>query len=65
MYKTIRLCDFCGKEMPPIEEINELSLSATQEWDLHGWDICEICALKLDNAFLKFKNQVFSSMIGA
>lgn len=58
MVKVQRLCDVCGSEMPKPKNIQELFESATKEWNMKAFDICETCALKIDNAFLKFKNNI-------
>ena len=42
--------------MPPIKSTEDLiPKSATKVWNMKGFDICPICALKLDNEFLKMK----------
>ena len=58
MIRVERLCDYCGEKMPPIKSLNDLIIkSATQVWDMHLFDICPTCALKLDNTFLRMKLQ--------
>ena len=57
MIKVIRYCDFCGEELPKPKNINELLESKTKEWNMKAFDICDNCALKLDNEMLRMKLQ--------
>lgn len=65
MLKITRHYDFCGVEMKikasAEERYKESISSPTKEWNLSqsvsGLDICEVCALKIDNALLKLKIQ--------
>lgn len=53
---TKYLCDCCGSEMPSIKYLDDLiPKSATKVWNLKGFDICPICALKIDNELLKLQ----------
>lgn len=46
-------CDFCGKEIP-MKEFKLLE-SSTKEINLKNLHVCEVCALKIDNAVLRFR----------
>lgn len=64
MIEVKHVCDMCGNKMPPIKSAEDLvPKSATKEWDLHLFDICPICALKLDNEFLKMRLQFTTAQI--
>lgn len=67
MLDTRILCDVCLNPLPTeaVEDsvygaVEVLKLSRTKEWDtrLLFPHLCENCALKIDNALLKFKNEV-------
>ncbi|MCM1226106.1 MAG: hypothetical protein NC320_01615 [Clostridium sp.] len=59
MIEVNHICDMCGNKMSPIKSVDDLvPKSATQEWNLRLFDICPMCALKLDNEFLKMKLQL-------
>lgn len=61
MIKTSFCCDFCGAEITEKEYKLQTIFrkNPLHEWNLSGhYVICEKCALKIDYALAKLKNEI-------
>ena len=65
MIKTTRCCDICGSELPTEEVKTSFGVVEStrtfkcKEWDVSSvmHDLCELCALKIDMAVIKLKEE--------
>lgn len=69
MFRTIIICDLCGKELP-IEQITTqfgiievVKTGKTKVWDTSSpsHHLCKECALRIDNELLKLKLDLLES----
>ena len=66
MIKISFCCDFCGEEITAKEYAQQTIFrkNPLHEWNLSGhYVMCEKCALKIDYALSKFKNEILGEKL--
>lgn len=54
MIELVKRCDVCGEKLDKEYRHNE---SPTKEWNLHGYDICTLCAGFIDKDVVGFRGK--------